>query len=319
MARDAWDPQQLPDLTGRRYLVTGSNAGLGYFSCEQLVRAGARVVMTGRNPNRLSAARAALHRRVDEAEGRVETLILDTSNLGSVRAAAASAATSGPVHGVLLNAGITHPPKQRETTPDGIELVFATNALGHFGLAGELLLPLAKTGGRLVWLGSLSTTISPYDPVDPQLVEGYTAWRAYVQSKVATTSLGFEADRRLRAAGVSVSSLVAHPGYSIGGRTPGIQGVNQPSRLKRFADNLQGPMTQSKEHGAWPLVRALIDPDAEGGQFYGPQRLTRGAPQVARPSKITRDPEIAARLWEFCERTARVQWPFEKAAKVRRR
>lgn len=319
MARDAWDSERLPDLTGRRYVVTGSNAGLGYFSCEQLVRAGARVVMTGRNPNRLSAARAALHRRVAEAEGRVETLILDTSNLGSVRAAAASAATSGPVHGVLLNAGITHPPKRRETTPDGVELVFATNALGHFGLAGELLLPLARTGGRMVWLGSISTTISPYDPVDPQLVEGYTSWRAYVQSKVATTALGLEADRRLRAAAVNVESLIAHPGYAIGGRTPGIQGVNQPSRLKRFADNLQGPMTQSKEHGAWPLVRALTDPDAAGGEFYGPKHLTRGVPHVATPSRITRDPEIAARLWEFCERTARVVWPLEKAGKVRRR
>lgn len=319
MARDAWNPEHLPDLTGRRYLVTGSNAGLGYFSSEQLVRAGGRVVMTGRNPNRLAAAKAAVLRRVDEAEGRVETLVLDTSNLGSVRSAAASAAASGPLHGVLLNAGIVHPPKKRETTPDGVELVFATNALGHFGLAGELLLPLARTAGRIVWLGSMSTTISPYDPVDPQLTEHYSGWRAYVQSKVATTALGLEADRRLRAAGVDVLSLVAHPGYAIGGRTPGIQGVNEPTRLKRFFDNLQGPMTQSKEHGAWPLVRALTDPDAAGGEFYGPRHLTRGVPVVAKASKVTRDGAIAERLWEFCEHTARVQWPFSEAAQVQRR
>lgn len=316
MARDAWDPEHLPDLTGRRYLVTGSNAGLGYFSSEQLARAGARVVMTGRNPHRLAAAKAAVLRRVDQAEGRIETLILDTSNLGSVRSAAASAATSGPLHGVLLNAGIVHPPKKRETTPDGVELVFATNALGHFGLAGELLLPLARTAGRIVWLGSMSTTISPYDPVDPQLTGRYSAWRAYVQSKVATTALGLEADRRLRAAGVGVLSLVAHPGYAIGGRTPGIQGVNEPTRLKRFLDNLQGPMTQSKEEGAWSLVRALVDPDAVGGEFYGPRRLTRGIPRAAKPSRVTRDAAIARRLWEFCERTARVQWPFAQAARV---
>ncbi len=319
MPRDAWNPESLPDLTGRRYLVTGSNAGLGYFSSEQLVRAGARVVMTGRNPNRLSTAKAAVLRRVEEAEGRVETLILDTSNLGSVRSAAASAAASGPLHGLLLNAGIVHPPRTREATSDGVELVFATNALGHFALAGELLVPLARSQGRIVWLGSMSTTISPYDPVDPQLTEGYSAWRAYVQSKVAATALGFEADRRLRAAGVPVGSLVAHPGYAIGGRTPGIVGVNEPSKLKRFVDNLQGPMTQSKEHGAWPLVRALVDPDAEGGEVFGPRFGTRGEPRAVKPSKITTDAAIATRLWEFCERAARVEWPFAKAARARRR
>src|SRR6187431_135191 len=54
--KQAWDPERLPDLSGRTYLVTGSNAGLGFFSSEQLVGAGARVYMTGRSPNRLMAA-----------------------------------------------------------------------------------------------------------------------------------------------------------------------------------------------------------------------------------------------------------------------
>ena len=193
MESEDWDPRRLPDLHGRSYLVTGSNAGLGFFSVEQLAGAGAHLIMTGRNPNRLSSARAAIMRRNPDAS--VETLLLDTSNLGSVRAAAATARMRGPVDGVLLNAGIVHPPKEREQTQDGNELVFATNALGHYALAGALLTTLAPASGRLVWLGSMSTTISPYDPVDPQLIEGYTPWRAYVQSKVATSVLGFEADR----------------------------------------------------------------------------------------------------------------------------
>lgn len=319
MARSAWDPQHLPELTGRTYLVTGSNAGLGYFSSEQLVRAGASVIMTGRNPNRLAAARAALHRRVPGAEGRVETLLLDTSNLGSVRSAAATARVRGPLDGVLLNAGIVHAPKTRETTTDANELVFATNALGHFALAGEMLPRLAEASGRIVWLGSMSTSLWRYDPVDPQLATEYTAWRAYVQSKVATMALGLEADRRLRAAGVPVGSVIAHPGYSIGGRTVGIPGVNQPTRLKRFLDNLQAPVTQSKEQGAWPLVRALVDPDARGGELYGPRWVVRGEPRAAKLSAFVRDPALGERLWDYCERTARVRWPFEKAARVSRR
>ena len=314
-AEPRWDPQHLLDLTGRTYLVTGSNKGLGFFSSEQLVRAGATVVMTGRNPNRLADARAAIRRRTpDAAPGAAQTLLLDTSNLGSVRAAAASIRGRGRLDGVLLNAGLVHPPKTRETTADGHEVVFATNVLGHFALAGELLTALAETSGRMVWVGSMSTSLTPYDPVDPQLVTGYTAWRAYVQSKIATTALGFEADRRLRAAGVAVASVVSHPGYSTSGRTPGIVGVNAPTKLTRFADNLQAPIAQSKEHGAWPLVRALVDPEVVGGEFWGPKTGSRGAPRRQKAAKITRNLEVAERLWRACEDATGVRWPLVQAS-----
>ncbi|ODT42947.1 MAG: dehydrogenase [Microbacterium sp. SCN 70-200] len=317
MTRDAWDPELLPDLHGRRYLVTGSTAGLGFFASLQLAAAGAHVIMTGRNPNRLQAARAAVQRNAADAD--VETLLLDTSNLGSVRAAAATVRGRSGLHGLLLNAGIVHPPRRRETTPDGHELVFATNALGHYALAGELLLPLAAGRGRMVWVGSMSTAMGEYDPIDLELENGYTPWRAYVQSKVVTTALGFEADRRLRAANVPIASLVAHPGYAIGGRTRGILGVNEPSKTKRFFDNLQAPITQSKEHGAWSLVRALVDPDAVGGQFWGPARIVSGAPRVAKAPKITLDEIIAARVWNYCEHATGMPWPYLKASRTRRR
>ena len=312
-----WDPRSLPDLSGRVYLVTGSNAGLGYFASEQLVRAGAKVLMSGRHPNRLSAARAAIRRRVPNAAAdATEPLILDTSNLGSVRSAAASVRGRGGLDGVLLNAGIVHAPRSRETTIDGHEVVFATNALGHYALGGELLTALAAGAGRRVWVGSLSTALTPYDPVDPELTERYSAWRAYVQSKVATAALGFEADRRLRAAGVPVDSVVAHPGYSTGGRTPGIAGVNEPSRAKRFRDNLQAAFAQSKEHGAWPLVRALVDPEVEGGEFWGPKTGSRGMPRRQKPSKITSDREVAARIWGVAAAATGVKWPFDLAARA---
>jgi len=324
VARGDWDPRRLPDLTGRRYLITGSNAGLGYFATEQLTSAGAHVIMTGRNPNRLAAAHAAVERRVLDVSaggtgaGSVETLLLDTSNQGSVRAAAATARSRGPLHGLLLNAGLVHPPKERQTV-DGHELVFATNVLGHFALAGELLQVLAVVSGRMVWVGSMATALGSYDPVDPELIDHYSPWRAYAQSKVATTALGFEADRRLRDAGVPVSSIVVHPGYSASGRTPGIRGVNEPSRFTRFADNLQTPFLQSKEHGAWSLVRALVDPGIEGGEFWGPRFVTKGEPRKADAAKLTRAPEVGERLWRYCEQATRVRWPFEKASRARRR
>lgn len=315
MARDDWDPDDLPDLSGRRYLVTGSNAGLGFFSCLQLAGAGAHVIMSGRNPSRLSRARAAILRQVPDAD--LETLALDTSNLGSVRAAAATVRGRVGLHGVMLNAGIVHPPKIRQVTRDGHELVIATNALGHYALAGALLPALAAARGRMVWLGSISTTLFPWDPVDPELVHGYTPWRAYVQSKVATSALGFEADRRLRAASVPVASLVAHPGYSLGGRTRRIPGVNAPSRRKRFIGGLQAAVAQSKERGAWPPVRALVDPDAEGGQYWGPARTYTGSPALANPSRVIVDPDVGARVWHYAEHATRTEWPYLKARKIR--
>ena len=307
--RDEWNPASLPAQDGRVFLVTGSNAGLGYFSSEQLTRAGAHVIMSGRNPNRLAAARSALTRQVPEAS--VETMLLDTSNLGSVRAAAASVGGRDRLDGVLLNAGIVHPPRTREVTADGNELVLASNVLGHFALAGALLPALARSDrpGRMVWLGSLSTALGSYDPVDPQLEHGYSPWRAYVQSKVIAQALGFEADRRLRDAGIAVQSAVAHPGYSVSGRTPGIRGVNEPTRGARFVDNLQAAVTQSKERGAWAPVRALIDPGAAGGSFWGPKGGLKGMPRPGRPAALTSDPARGERLWAFCEEVTAVHWP----------
>ncbi|MFV0320542.1 MAG: SDR family NAD(P)-dependent oxidoreductase [Microbacterium sp.] len=316
-----WDPRALPELSGRAYLVTGSNKGLGFFSAEQLARAGARVIMTGRNPNRLAAAKAAITRRLQDAslDADLETLLLDTSNLGSIRASAATVRARKKLDGVLLNAGIVHAPRHRQTTPDGNEIVFATNALGHYALAGELLLSLAAARGRMVWIGSISTALWRYEVTDPQLEHGYSPWRAYVQSKIVTAALGFEADRRLRAANVPVASVVAHPGYSTSGRTPRIRGVNEVTRLRRFTDQLQRPINQSKEHGAWPLVRALTDPGITGGEFWGPHRRTHGEPQRQVAPKITRDIDLARRAWDLCEQTTGMHWPLDRASKARRR
>lgn len=313
MARTEWDPENLPDLTGRSYLVTGATRGLGFFSCVQLAAAGAHVVLTGRNPHSLAAAKAAVTR--GDADADIETLLLDTSNMGSVRAAAATARARGRLDGLLLNAGVVHPPKTREMA-GGHELVFATNVLGHFALAGELLKPLAAARGRMVWVGSMSTSLWRHVPTDPELTEGYTPWRAYVQSKAATTALALEADRRLRAHDVPVESLVAHPGYSTSGRTRGIRGVNEPTRLERFLDNLQAPITQSKEHGAWALVRALVDPYAEGGAMYGPALVARGAPRPATPARRIRGSELGAELWRACETATHVRWPFDRARRA---
>ncbi|MGI6877426.1 SDR family NAD(P)-dependent oxidoreductase [Microbacterium sp. gxy059] len=321
-AHDAWDPTALPSQEGRCYLVTGANAGLGYFASEKLARAGAHVILSGRHPNRLAAAHDALAARVPGAS--VETLLLDVANPGSIRAAAASVRGGlfqrTRLDGVIFNAGLVHTPRHREKTRDGRELVFATNVLGHFILGAELLVPLARSATsrwspRIVWLGSMSTWLGKYAPNDMQLDEGYTPWKAYVQSKVAVQALGLEVDARLRDAGVPVESVIAHPGYSIGGRTSRVAGVNEPGAWKRLRDMMQAPIAQSKERGADSVLRALLDPRVHGGDYWGPKRITRGEPVRQRPSRTSMDPEVRRRVWEACEDLSGLTWPFERAAR----
>ena len=82
----------------------------------------------------------------------------------------------------------------------------------------------------------------------------------------------FELDRRLRAAGDSRKSLLAHPGFAVDGLAENAPGHHRSPRGQRLADVLFSPVAQGKDQGAWPVVRAVIDPDAESGEFYGPAR-----------------------------------------------
>lgn len=307
-----WSPADLPSLTGKRFLITGASGGLGFFSTEQLAKAGATVLMTGKDPNKLRRARLALQKRVPEASARVKTLLLDTRNPGSVRSAAASAVADAPIDAVLLNAGIVHPPKRRQLTTDGHELVFATNVLGHFVLCAELLPTLAETNGRMVWVGSISTAFAMRRIRDIEFKRGYRPWRAYVQSKLATTLLGFEAARRLEDAQVPVTSVVAHPGYSLGGRTRDVDGVHEAKLRKRILARLQTPIAQSKERGAWALVRAVADPVVETGEYWGPGMITKGPPTLGEPGRRARNREAGQELWRLCEEATGAVWPFKE-------
>lgn len=293
-----WYPLPLPSQTGRRYLVTGANAGLGFFTAARLAGAGAHVVLGGRSPERLDAAAAAI--RGARPAASVDTLVMDVSSLESVTDATGRLLAEAPLDGIVANAGIVHPPRHREESVDGNELVLATNVLGHFALLGRLVPHLAP-GRRVVSLGSLATRLSTFRVDDLQLERGYDGWRAYAQSKIAAQSVGFELDRRLRAVGSSVASVVAHPGYSVSGRTPTVPGVNEPSRGGRFGDALQAAWAQGKHRGAEVVLHALTAADVEGGQFWGPRFLTRGEPTLQEPTRVSSDPAVAARVWALAE------------------
>ena len=293
-----WYPVALPSQEGRRYLVTGANAGLGFFTAARLAGAGAHVVLSGRSRERLAAAAAAI--RSARPAASVEVLVIDQSSLDSVEAGAEQLRAAAPLDGVVANAGMVHTPRVRLESVDGNELVLATNVLGHFALLGRLL-PHLEPGARIVSLGSLSSKLSTFRLDDVQLTRGYDFWRAYAQSKIATQVFAFELDRRLRAAHVPVASVVAHPGYSISGRTPAVPGVNEPGRGTRFADELQAAWAQGKHRGAEIALHALTAPGVQSGQFWGPRFLTRGEPTLQTPTRVSTDPVVGARFWAFAE------------------
>ncbi|GAA2034378.1 SDR family NAD(P)-dependent oxidoreductase [Agromyces tropicus] len=317
-----WYPAAVPPQAGREVLVTGANAGLGFFTSARLARAGAHVTLSGRDPGRLAAAVAAIRERMPRAA--VDTLVIDTSSLDSVRAGVDRLLDRAPLDAVVLNAGMVHTPSRRHESVDGNELVLATNVLGHFALL-EGILPHLSRGARVVTLGSLSMRLSTFRVDDLQLARSYDAWRAYAQSKIAATSLAFELDRRLRRAATDaaeavgaasatprVHSLVVHPGYSISGRTPRVPGVNEPNRTDRFADALQAAWAQGKHRGAEPIVHAVTADDVEGGQYWGPVWLVKGRPALAASTRTSRDARIGARVWAAAEEA--IGRPFEVPA-----
>ena len=296
-----WHPRSLPDQAGKTFVVTGANAGLGYFTSEQLAGTGAHVVLACRDESKANAAAASIRARVAGAS--VSVLHLDVADLNSVARAGERLGALPQLDGLILNAGIVHPPTDRAVSLDGNELVFATNYLGHVALTATALPALLRTPkSRVVSLGSLISRLMDSALDDLQLETTYSGWKAYAQSKIAMQVFGFELDRRLRAAGVGgaggVSSLVAHPGYSISGLTPGIRSVNEVSPRKRVIDTLQALVgAQGKHRGAWPTVRAATDPHAHGGQYFGPSLLLRGRPVTQPATRTSRDRSIAENLF----------------------
>lgn len=290
----------MADLAGRVYLVTGGNRGLGFFTSLRLVERGASVVLGCRNPERARAAVRAIQLKVPGAA--VTTLPLDLARPASVAAVGERLQGFERLDALVENAGLVHFPRGRHETPEGVELIRASNFYGHFALTAAALPVLERTeGSRIVTLGSLSVLVARPRLDDLQLEHGYGGFQAYALSKLATASFGFELDRRLRAAGSGIRALVAHPGYAISGRTRRVPGVNEPSRVTRFLDNVQAPIAQSKERGAEPVVRAVTDPDARGGDHYGPLLGMRGRAARTRPPRLATDPALAAAIWSDAE------------------
>ena len=291
----SWDPRALPSQAGKTFVITGAGRGVGYFEAEQLAAAGARVILTTRGD---TAALDLIRSRVPGAD--LAHVTLELGSLASIRQAATELAALGPIDVLINNAGKTSGAKRRETTADGFEVMVGTNAYGPFALTA-LLLP--SITGRVINLGSMSTRLARADLADFEQADGrYSLSKAYAYSKHGVHAFSFELDRRLRASGSAVASILAHPGFALDGNSSARPGVtDRNSAGQRFVERLLRPVAHGKDRGAWPVVRAAIDPDASGGEFYGPSRSVTGPPVLVKPVAQSADPAFGAEFWRLAE------------------
>ncbi|MFJ9053065.1 SDR family oxidoreductase [Streptomyces bacillaris] len=301
----------LPDLSGRRAVVTGASDGIGLGIAARLAAAGAEVVLPVRNPAKGENALAAIRRQAPGAE--VSLRPLDLSSLDSVAALGDSLAGEGlPIHLLVNNAGVMTPP-DRQTTADGFELQFGTNHLGHFALVGRLL-PLLRAGqARVTSQISVSADRNAINWDDLNWERSYDGMSAYSQSKIAFGLFGLELDRRSRAEGWGITSNLSHPGIAPTsllaarpelGRAKDTVGV----RLIRFL-SARGIVVGTVESAKLPALYAAVSPDSRGGALYGPKGPGHmgGPPAEQKPYSRLTSTEEARRVWEVSEELTSVR------------
>jgi NAD(P)-dependent dehydrogenase (short-subunit alcohol dehydrogenase family) len=267
-------------------------------------------VLACRNTQKGEAALRDCQGAAPDAELEVEAL--DLASLDSVREFAGRFRASHDGLDLLINnAGVMATP--RRSTADGFELQLGTNHLGHFALTGLLIGEMeGREDARVVTLSSTAHRMGRIAFDNLAGDRRYFRWRAYGQSKLANLMFALELDRRLRAAGSTVKSLAAHPGYS----ATNLQFAGPPAvdaALMRVGNKL---FAQSDEMGALPTLYAATEPGLEGGTFCGPDGVmeSRGHPKPVAASGAARDPEVARRLWEVSEGMTGVRFDLAGAA-----
>ena len=284
---------EVPRQDGRRFVVTGANSGIGFEAAKALAGRGAEVVLAVRSPAKGEAAAALIR-------GSVEVRQLDVSDLASVRAFAADV---GHVDVLINNAGILGVPQSQ--SPDGVELQFATNHLGHFALA-NLLLP--RLTDRVVVVSSQSHRSGVLDLDDLDWTRrGYSPFAAYAQSKLANMLFLAELQRRLTAIGSILRVTGGHPGSTATSIT-----ANTGSGLKTWVGSWgHGLVGMAPWKGALPTLFAATM-DVPGNTYVGPHRLREmsGWPVSVGRSRSACDPDLAKALWVRSEELSGVSFPL---------
>ncbi|MQM24183.1 SDR family oxidoreductase [Glycomyces albidus] len=304
----------VPDLTGKRAVVTGASDGMGLGIAARLASAGAEVIMPVRNLGKGERAIETIRRSAPNAQ--VSLRSLDLSSLESVAAFGEAMRADGrPVHLLINNAGVMQPPN-RLTTADGFELQFGTNHLGHFALVGSLL-PLLREGrARVTSQISVAARRGRVNWADLNWERSYHVMRAYSQSKIALGLFGLELERRSRALAWGITSNLSHPGVAptslLAARPELGRDEDTPNIRLIRALSARGILLGTVETAKLPALMAATGPEAKAGALYGPGGPGNlGGPPVEhrmyRPLRGREDE--ARRVWEVSEALTTTAFP----------
>jgi NAD(P)-dependent dehydrogenase (short-subunit alcohol dehydrogenase family) len=287
------------DLTGRRAIVTGGASGIGIETARALASAGAEVTLAVRNHEAGERTSAA----IIDSTGNKQVFVapLDLADQASV--AAFAAGWDGPLHILVNNAGVMASPLMR--TPQGWEMQFATNHLGHFALATGLHRALvAADGARIVSVSSSAHHRSPvvFDDIHFEH-RPYEPWLAYGQSKTANVLFAVDASKRWAGDGITANALMP------GGIRTNLQRYVSDEELSRLRAAAGGATLKWKtpEQGAATSILVATSPllDGVGGRYFEDCNEAETGTLSARNgvAEYALDPDAAARLWQVSVQT----------------
>jgi NAD(P)-dependent dehydrogenase (short-subunit alcohol dehydrogenase family) len=295
-----WHPRQLAQQTGRTFVITGANSGIGREAARDLVSRGAHVLMGVRDVAKGEQAQAGF-----TGPGTATVHELDLADLDSVASFAKSvAATHEGLSALVCNAGVMGGPLR--FTAQGHELQMGTNHLGHAALVSALWPLLQSAGGRVVLVSSIAARAGRLsaDSTREQLVapSPYVGQAVYSNTKQANLLFAQELHRRAIAAGSPVSAVACHPGVSDTELFSRQLRERKVGFLNPVAKVVMRLTLQSAAAGALPTLRALHH-STPSGAFVGPAALgqVRGKPELLDVYSTGSDPAVAARLWELTE------------------
>ncbi len=299
MARSNWTANNIPDLTGKVIIITGSTSGIGKAGAEILAGKNATIVLAVRNTQKGEKVVNEIKGKVPSAK--LEVRKLDLSSLKSVQEFAEGFNQNYDRLDVLINnAGVMIPPYGK--TEDGFELQMGTNHFGHFALTGQLMPLLKKTeGARIV---STSSVAHRYGDIDFSDLgwesRKYNASRAYSDSKMANIYFMYEFARKYENTPDAPMITASHPGWT------GTD-LQRHSGLMQFLNIFFG---QKPPQGILPSLRAAFDPEARSGDYYGPSGFMemRGNPKKVDTIALAKDTEKAKRLWDVSEELTGVKY-----------
>ncbi|KXS20781.1 short-chain dehydrogenase/reductase SDR [Gonapodya prolifera JEL478] len=315
-----WTAKDIPELSSKVAIVTGSNIGLGKEIATQLANHGCHTILAVRSVEKGQATADEIKSKNPRKDVPVTVMELDLASLKSIDAFAAEFTSKYDKLDLLVcNAGLMALP-ERQVTTDGFEMQIGVNHLGHFALVSKLFGTLAKTpGSRIIHQSSSASFMGGYpakwDADTVNAVTGYSKWAQYGFTKLANVAFSNEIDRRVLEKGLKQPrSIAVHPGIVVGQlqTRSSTDSVVEHFILNHFI-RVTG-LSQSNQMGALPTLYAATSPDAQGGKFYGPNGVINGTfggyPKLIdpHPNKVAADQSQWAKLWEISEKMTGVKF-----------